>query len=350
MTAIAKAIAEIDSQDAEGQLSYRQVAKKYGVPVSTLTRRHHRQRQSREAAAKNHSLLTPPQEEHLVKHIQRLSAHALPPSRAMIKKYVAALAPWEPSDSWVTRFLRRHRDAITNKTSTGIDRDRCIADNREGYRNYFCLLYKKLDKYDIKPYNIYNMDEKGFLLGVCSRSKRVFSRPLWDKKKVSASIQDGNRNWITVIGCVCADGSWVDPVIIYQGKSGLRDSWLRDLEVGRHQLFCCSTPSGWSNNDIGLAWLEQVFDRKTKEKAKRDWRLLLLDGHGSHVTPSFIDYCDAHRILLAVLPPHSSHQLQPLDIAVFGPLATAYGKELDKFLHRSQALLEIQKSDFLELF
>ncbi|EUC27044.1 hypothetical protein COCCADRAFT_112719, partial [Bipolaris zeicola 26-R-13] len=268
----------------------------------------------------------------------------------MIKKYVASLAPWEPSDSWVTRFLRRHREAITNKTTTGIDRDRCKADNMEDYRNYFRLLHEKLDQYDVRPHNIYNMDEKGFLLGVTSRSKRVFSKPLWDQKKVSASLQDGSRDWITVMGCVCADGSWVDPVVIYEGKGGLRDSWLHDLEVGKHQLFCCTSPTGWSNNEIGLAWLEQVFNRKTKEKAKRDWRLLLLDGHGSHVTPSFIDYCDAHRILLAVLPPHSSHRLQPLDVAVFGPLATAYGKELDKFLHRSQALLDMQKSDFLQLF
>lgn len=68
------------------------------------------------------------------------------------------------------------------------------------------------------------------------------------------------------------------------------------------------------------------------------------------MTPSFIDYCDAHRILLAVLPPHSSHRLQPLDVAVFGPLATAYGQELDEFLHRSQALLDLQKSDFIRLF
>lgn len=93
-----------------------------------------------------------------------------------------------------------------------------------------------------------------------------------------------------------------------------------------------------------------MFDRQTKDKAKRDYRLLLLDGHGSHVTPSFIDYCHSHRILLAVLPPHSSHRLQPLDVGMFKPLSSAYTKELNEMLQRSQALLNVRKSDFLRLF
>ncbi|XP_014550322.1 hypothetical protein COCVIDRAFT_115788 [Bipolaris victoriae FI3] len=87
----------------------------------------------------------------------------------------------------------------------------------------------------------------------------------------------------------------VDPAIIFEGVDGLRDEWLRDLEVGKYQIFCCSTPSRWSNNDLALASVDQVFDRCTKEKAKRDYKMLLVDGHGNHLTPSFIEYCHAHE-------------------------------------------------------
>lgn len=113
-----------------------------------------------------------------------------------------------------------------------------------------------------------------------------------------------------------------------------------------------SSPSGWTNNDIGLAWLEQVFDRCTKQKARRgrDWRLIILDGHGSHVTPDFLDYCDSHRILLAILPPHSTHTLQPLDVVLFKPLSTAYSAALSDHLHKSQGLLPVKKGDFFPLF
>ncbi|KAK1914113.1 hypothetical protein P3342_007359 [Pyrenophora teres f. teres] len=94
----------------------------------------------------------------------------------------------------------------------------------------------------------------------------------------------------------------------------------------------------------------RVFDCETKEKAKRDYRMLILDGHGSHVTPDFINYCDSHRILLTIFPPHATHNLQPLDVVLFSPLAAAYSKELEDLLHRSQGLLNVQKSDFIRLF
>ncbi|EMD66013.1 hypothetical protein COCSADRAFT_61253, partial [Bipolaris sorokiniana ND90Pr] len=267
-----------------------------------------------------------------------------------VKNYVAVIAEWEPSNSWVTRFLKRHNDVICIRKATGIDRDRHRADNPANYQSYFDLIYAKLNQYSIAPHNIYNMDEKGFLLGRIMPSKRIFSKELWEQKKIRKTLQDGSRDWITIVGCICADGSSVDPTIIYEGTDGLRNEWLRDLEAGKHQVFCCNSPSGWSNNDLALAWVEQVFDRLTKEKAKRDYRLLLLDRHGSHLAPAFIDYCDAHRLLLAVIPPHCSHRLQPLDVALFKPLSRReYGVELDELLRCNQSLGNLRKNDFLRL-
>lgn len=78
--------------------------------------------------------------------------------------------------------------------------------------------------------------------------------------------------------------------------------------------------------------------------------MLILDGHGSHVSPEFIEYCYSHRIILSIFPPHATHTLQPLDVVLYGPLSAAYSKELSEFIRRSQALLQMQKSDFLRLF
>ena len=100
----------------------------------------------------------------------------MPPTRAMLKKYVAAIMHHEPSDRWISRFLHRHHESITIKTATSIDRDRFKANNTKKYRSYFRLLHEKLEKFNILPHNIYNMDEKGFLFGKSSRSKRIFSK------------------------------------------------------------------------------------------------------------------------------------------------------------------------------
>lgn len=125
---------------------------------------------------------------------------------------------------------------------------------------------------------------------------------------------------------------------------------MEHLEVGKHQIFAATSPSGWSNDNLGLAWLEQVFERSTKTKARTFWRLLILDGHGSHVTMDFIEFCHANKILLMVFPPHATHSLQPLDVVMFKSLSSFYSSELVDFLHRSQGLISIKKGDFIPLF
>jgi hypothetical protein len=136
-----------------------------------------------------------------------------------------------------------------------------------------------------------------------------------------------------------------------QSASGsIQASWLQALDLETHQARICSSPSGWTNNDIGLAWLKQVFDRGTKAKARSSYRSLILDGHESHLTMDFIEYCDQNKILLAVYPSYSTHTLQPLDVAIFKPLSTAYSNEISAFIERSQGLTSMSKGDFFPLF
>jgi hypothetical protein len=81
------------------------------------------------------------------------------------------------------------------------------------------------------------------------------------------------------------------------------------IDPEKHSVFVTSSPSGWTNNDIGLAWLKEVFERETRQKARSGYRLLLLDDHRSHLTMDFINYCNDNKILLAVFPPHATYTL-----------------------------------------
>jgi len=42
---------------------------------------------------------------------------------------------------------------------------------------------------------------------------------------------------------------------------------------------------------MGFSWLTTLFDVETKKKARngRFWRLLILDGHGSHININFLN-------------------------------------------------------------
>ena len=351
MGSIETAVAAIEALEPGQSFSYTTIAETYGVERVTLSRRHQQIQTSRAAKAVNQRKLNPQQERELVRYIEGLTKRGLPPTRRMIQNFASHVAKNSVSDSWVTRFINRHSIHLISQWTAGMDNNRHQANSGAKYSLYFDLLHHKITKYNVEARHTYNMDEKGFLIGITGRSKRVFSRRMWEKKEVRAAIQDGSREWITLLACVCADGSTLPPGLIYQAaNSAVRSSWVEEIKAGEHLVHITSSSSGWTNHDIGLAWLEQVFDRYTKEKARRSYRLLILDGHGSHVTMDFIEYCDQNKILLAIFPPHSTHTLQPLDVVMFKPLSTAYSTELSSFLYKSQGLLPIKKGDFFPLF
>ena len=293
MSSIDDAIAAIESLQPGEQLSYRKIAAQYGCDRTTLARRHQGRASPRSTMALNQQSLHPQQEQELLAYIDRLTERGLPPTRAIIRSIASQIAHKELGVHWVDRFVQRWPDRLISKWTTGMDNSRHKADSGKKYSLYFDLLRDKIDRYHIEARHIYNMDEKGFMLGVVGRTKRIFSRASYEDRRSRSTIQDGSRDWITLIACVCADGSYLDPSLIYQSKSGsIQDSWLQGFDPDIHQAYVSSSPSGWTNNEIGLAWLKQVFNRGTKEKARSSYRLLILDGHGSHLTMEFIDYCD----------------------------------------------------------
>ena len=58
----------------------------------------------------------------------------------------------------------------------GLDHNRSRADSTFKYTLYFELLRKKIEQYGVEPQHIYNIDKKGFLVGILLKIKRIFSR------------------------------------------------------------------------------------------------------------------------------------------------------------------------------
>jgi hypothetical protein len=269
----------------------------------------------------------------------------------MIQNFATEIAGDEVSESWVTRFLNRHLDRLIVKWSDPMTAERHNAESYNKYKEYFDILQLEITQYDVMPENTYNMDEKGFMIGVINKSKRVFSKSSYQQKHNRQPLHDGNREWITLLACVCADRSALPPGLIYAADSvNVQSTWLSDLDKKTHSVHTAVSSTGWSNDDSGLGWIEQVFNRYTKKKARRRYRLLIMDGHGSHITMKFIDYCDKHKIILIIYPPHSTQTLQPLDVVLFKPISSAYSDELTSHLHKAQGLLPLKKGDFSRLF
>jgi len=156
-----------------------------------------------------------------------------------------------------------------------------------------------------------------------------------------------------LLACICQDGTTLPPFLIYQGKKGqVQDTWLTDFDPEHHSAFFSTSESGWTTHELGKEWLVGIFDRFTKTKARngRDYRLLIMDGHSSHINMAFLEWCDQHRIIVAIFPPHSTHRLQPLDVSLFSPLSTAYTNQLIQWMEKTQGLIRLSKREFWSLF
>jgi hypothetical protein len=64
------------------------------------------------------------------------------------------------------------------------------------------------------------MDEKGFLLGVLQKARRVFNKEAYESGKLLGAGQDGNREWITLLATLCQDGTFLPLALIYQALTG----------------------------------------------------------------------------------------------------------------------------------
>jgi hypothetical protein len=225
------------------------------------------------------------------------------------------------------------------------------ADNGERYRLYFDFLTRKIKEFDVLPRDTYNMDEKVFMIGVIGKTKRVFDKVLYKERRYKQASCDANRKWVTVIGGICADGTPLPPAVIFSVASEkVQANWVHDIDQETHSIYFSVSESGWTNDDLGVAWLEQVFDPATSGKARRNFRLLILDSHGSYLTRRFLDYCDLHQILVLVYPPHATRTLQPLDVSCFEPLSQSYSNELIYHNHTTEGYLLVAKADFINLF
>ena len=119
-----------------------------------------------------------------------------------------------------------------------------------------------------------------------------------------------------------------------------------------HQVHFISSKIGWTSEKYRFQWLTSIFNWYIKEKARlgRDWRLLMLDRHNSHLNIKFLDQCAKHRILICTYPSHLTHQLQPLNVSLFGPLTQYYSLELDDYIHKSFRRRGMSKREFFGLF
>ena len=120
------------------------------------------------------------------------------------------------------------------------------------------------------------MDESGISLD--HQSPRVVTKRSHKKVRYATS---GNKSQITIVGCINAIGQALPPFVIFDAKN------------------------------LNLEWAEGEVPGTT-------------NGYSSHYNLEAVNFARKNEIILFTLVPHTTHKMQPLDTAVFGPLKTSW--------------------------
>ena len=92
-------------------------------------------------------------------------------------------------------------------------------------------------------------------------------------------------------------------------------------------------------------WLEYLFIPST---AQLNHPLLLItDGHAAHISLKIINLLKTNRIMCLVLPSHSTHALQPLDVVLFNSVKQDWSQKVRN--HFKDGHKSIKNSQFARL-
>jgi hypothetical protein len=202
--------------------SLRATAKAYDVPESTLRDRV-KGIPARRDTVPNNRKLTTTEESTLIKLILSMDQRGLAPTKDTVHQMANLLLQKRSQDQtnpttigqrWVYNLVRRH-PALKSRYNRKYDYQRAKCEDPALIRPWFQLVRNTIEKYGILDADIYNFDETGFQMGVISTTKVITGA---ERSNRPVSVQPGNREWVTAIDCICADGQSLPPVIIFEGK------------------------------------------------------------------------------------------------------------------------------------
>ena len=289
--------------------------------------------------------LTVTEEEVIIRHILELDSRGFSPRLAAVKDMADPLLAARHCDpvgvNWPAGFVKRTPE-LAVKFNRKYDYKRALCEDPQLIGDWFGLVTNTKAKYGITDEDTYNFDETGFMMGVISTGAVVTGSERRGRPK---NVQPGDRQWTTVIQGVNATGWAIPPFIIFPGMHHL-SAWYEEEAIPLSWVITISE-NGWTTNKLGLQWLKH-FDAHTKSRTTGEYRLLIIDGHESHDSVDFQQYCKDNKIIILCMPPHSSHLLQPLDVGCFSPLKKAYGRQVEGLM-RSH-INHITKLEFLPCF
>lgn len=171
----------------------------------------------------NKGHLRPEEVNKLIEVAEELSDRNIPMTHTTLGQYAETIIRARDPNftglgrNWTNRLVEKYSDCIKPYLSSPLDASQTRAVNPNTHAAWFSLLKALFSKYghSDEPDCLYALDETGFMPGRAITQK-VIGRA---GKKGQSQKESGNRELITVLPAICADGSALPPLVIHAGKA-----------------------------------------------------------------------------------------------------------------------------------
>ncbi|XP_063626422.1 uncharacterized protein LOC134798019 [Cydia splendana] len=248
-----------------------------------------------------------------------------------------------PGKKWYSAFLKRHPE-IAERTAQNLckARDNVTEDEIE---KWFSEVESDLKKRGLSqvlehPERIFNTDESAFFLN--PKPGRVLAKT--GQKFVYSCSGDEKKN-LTVLITGNAAGNLAPTMVVYDYARippAISATYPKDWGIGRSE-------SGWMCSGTFYEYVTNVFNPWLIKENIEKPVLLFLDGHSSHLTLHLANFCSRNGIEVVALNPHSTHIMQPMDVAVFRPLKLSWREEVRTWKMQNLGQV-LEKHDFAPVF
>lgn len=336
-------------QAVNAGMSVNRASTTYNLPRRTL-RRYVEQGKTGKAAMGRKPILTQEQEAELSRRIIRLSEVGYPLTASVLRRCVYRYTklnnipnPFREEKEkagryWLKGFMERNPQ-IRVRRAQNLNPARAQKLNKLIVNDHFTKLEEVLRSLHIMehPERIYNIDEKGCRLCLHHQQKVLAAK---GSRRVHLVTNEHAQN-VSIVACGNAIGTAIPPVILFKGKR-MKQEWSDSMPAGTSVLM---TEKGSMTQAAFSRWIEHFAKFKVQGQC-----LLIFDGAKCHLDYSILETAERFDITLYCLPSNTTHELQPMDKAVFRAFEYYWDDEVVKYFSTHPDERSISKMRFGGIF
>ncbi|XP_018016871.1 uncharacterized protein LOC108673532 [Hyalella azteca] len=230
-----------------------------------------------------------------------------------------------PTSGWLQAFKRRHPIIKGIKTREGgISKSKAT---KEDVKAWFKGLRENLTKENLDP-NVFMQPVNGSRIFYAEEMRILLHGEDRLSKLLVRKESSGAKKMISAMACMNASGGFLKPLLVFNGKRP--PVWQEHPDLNPATFDAGFSPTGRMEENVFFYWM-QLFIHQIRDMPLQKPILLLLYYNTADVTIATLEMAKEAGIILHMLPPRSSHILQPMDNACFKPLKEAFRESIDYY-------------------